>query len=596
MPPAPPAKKKGKVLIWILIAVAALVVLGAAVLIGVYVFTHGTTDDGFSYTLSLGSHATITGYKGNGGDIEIPERIRDLSVEYIDGYAFENGDEIITLTVSTGVYPFSYAFSGCDSLTGVIMEGTDDIWPAWESALLGRESLTYVLFTETKAYEYCMDRGRLNDLDDVVICCIGQDTGWGRIRSVESSGGIVYAFTDQQTAVILLLPSGVDGDLLSPSLNGYTVILPDGRVPGQPRVITGETEEGFTYEMPEDRSYCIITGYTGSERYLSIPNTIDGAKVTVIGERAFAGNTTIESIFFNDYQEEIRAGAFEGCTNLRDIYVYSYISADSSAFRNCSRLRCAVLANNSLSLYGWSLPSDFCILYDGMGLDIGYLDYVGVSDQGVIYGVTTDEKIVVVDIPAGKNEIEILDTVYGLATEWIYSGALDDVSSSTVVWLPENTIFPYELWEAVDWNFLNAESAYTLSECWWYSCYLCDLVNKEMGWNGVIPDIRITRAAMQGAEDLSWNYDASYRPDGRGWFSVLGDCGVDYAYASGWKSWYDDQRFDDNFVDDMYEVAADFATSESDYYYSNYERVGMGLYYDTSTDTVYKLCLAVIDD
>ncbi len=59
-----------------------------------------------------------------------------------------------------------------------------------------------------------------------------------------------------------------------------------------------------------------ITGYHGTDRAVVIPETIGGRKVTIIGESAFFGNNTIESVAISNYVTEIQENAFGDCLAL----------------------------------------------------------------------------------------------------------------------------------------------------------------------------------------------------------------------------------------------------------------------------------------
>lgn len=102
-------------------------------------------------------------------------------------------------------------------------------------------------------------------------------------------------------------------------------------------------ESDWLAVIAPDATTAIITGYTGTRGDISIPMSIQGYKVSGIGERAFEGNDTITSVqlyssgklTIGDYAfancknlttvsglynlEEISAGCFSGCTALKDI-------------------------------------------------------------------------------------------------------------------------------------------------------------------------------------------------------------------------------------------------------------------------------------
>lgn len=84
---------------------------------------------------------------------------------------------------------------------------------------------------------------------------------------------------------------------------------------------------GFTYytHFNEDnnRTEAVITGYKGIDNDLVIPDSIDNAVVTSIGEKAFAESNQFESITIPDSIGSIGEGAFLECNGLKKVYVSS---------------------------------------------------------------------------------------------------------------------------------------------------------------------------------------------------------------------------------------------------------------------------------
>lgn len=97
-----------------------------------------------------------------------------------------------------------------------------------------------------------------------------------------------------------------------------------------------EVIESFEYEVVNGKA--IITGYNGSEAYLTIPGTINGYPVVKIGDSAFEGNTTITEVYLPDSVEEIGAKAFKNCTELESIYGPGVTSIGTEAFYGCVNL------------------------------------------------------------------------------------------------------------------------------------------------------------------------------------------------------------------------------------------------------------------
>ena len=77
------------------------------------------------------------------------------------------------------------------------------------------------------------------------------------------------------------------------------------------------TDDGFVYS--NYGSYVAITGYTGAERNVVIPETIEGCVVTNIATSAFENNIDIVSVTMPDSVEKIGYNAFSGCSNLNSI-------------------------------------------------------------------------------------------------------------------------------------------------------------------------------------------------------------------------------------------------------------------------------------
>lgn len=73
----------------------------------------------------------------------------------------------------------------------------------------------------------------------------------------------------------------------------------------------------FTYEVAEGG--VTVTGYTGGEVVVVIPDTIEDKPVTAIGGKAFADMTGLKAVSVPDTVTSIDAGAFAGCKNLTSL-------------------------------------------------------------------------------------------------------------------------------------------------------------------------------------------------------------------------------------------------------------------------------------
>lgn len=95
----------------------------------------------------------------------------------------------------------------------------------------------------------------------------------------------------------------------------------------------------FTYEINENGTAVTITAYTGSDTTVTVPDTIDGLPVTVIGERAFENLTTMTQVVFPNGLQIIDTAAFYGCTALTSVdFPDSLQRIAEQAFYNCYKL------------------------------------------------------------------------------------------------------------------------------------------------------------------------------------------------------------------------------------------------------------------
>ena len=91
-----------------------------------------------------------------------------------------------------------------------------------------------------------------------------------------------------------------------------------------------KTYNGFEYEV---KSWGVTLGaYVGDKKSVSVPNIIEGKKVTYIGKDVFAGNEEIESITIPANIDIIADGAFRGCTSLNQFISHNTKFTYSNGF------------------------------------------------------------------------------------------------------------------------------------------------------------------------------------------------------------------------------------------------------------------------
>lgn len=96
--------------------------------------------------------------------------------------------------------------------------------------------------------------------------------------------------------------------------------------------------EDYAYSI-NNSSEVTLKEYLGSASDITIPNEIDGKRVTQIAEKAFYGNENLQNIVVPSSVTQIERDAFGNCINLKNISLLDSItSIGSSAFAGCNNL------------------------------------------------------------------------------------------------------------------------------------------------------------------------------------------------------------------------------------------------------------------
>ena len=105
-------------------------------------------------------------------------------------------------------------------------------------------------------------------------------------------------------------------------------------------VKAGEIE----FTLTDDSSFYVVTGYKGYDKNVEIPILYDGLRVIRIAEKAFRGNTYIETMTLPNSVQTIDAYAFYECINLKSVNVPESVKElNEYTFANCSNLETVTL-------------------------------------------------------------------------------------------------------------------------------------------------------------------------------------------------------------------------------------------------------------
>ena len=103
-----------------------------------------------------------------------------------------------------------------------------------------------------------------------------------------------------------------------------------------PRIVSN----GLAYEVSADGTTCTITGIgTCTDTEIGIPDTIDGYKVTAIGENAFGNCSSVTAIALSSEVRDIGQRAFYKCTGINEIRIPSNVTyIGTQVFLGCENL------------------------------------------------------------------------------------------------------------------------------------------------------------------------------------------------------------------------------------------------------------------
>jgi hypothetical protein len=250
-----------------------------------------TGNDEYAYTVE-GNSATITGYTGPGGNINIPESLGGYPVQAIGNGAFRSCTGLTSVTIPGSVLIIeANAFDSCTSLRSVTIP-----WCV--------ESI------QDEAFGHCTALMSINFIGAAGPTCVG--TNW------------------------------LEGTL--PELRGHAYANSDFPAPGEKwnglvmgQAIPDLVEGDYKYIMSCDGA--IITGYTGTGGDIIIPNELGGYFVSEIDQYAFRSCNTLTSVTVPGSLGTIEGYAFDSCVHLRSFTLSGDATIiGSHAFASCPSL------------------------------------------------------------------------------------------------------------------------------------------------------------------------------------------------------------------------------------------------------------------
>jgi hypothetical protein len=249
---------------------------------------------------------TITGYAGNDAAVVIPDTINGLPVTAIGERAFRGDISITSITIPNNVtnnIGFE-AFSGCSSLTNIIVDPLNSTFSSANGVLFNQSQTTLVAYPGGKVGSYTIP------------------------DSVTSIWGVAFEACGGLTSVTI--PNSVTwiGDAAFAECTSLTNVTTGNGVTFIGGGVFSECFSLTSITIPN--SVMSINAYA-FEFCGSLANVTIGSGVTYIDEGAFGLCSSLTSITIPNSVTNIGDYAFDSCTNLTNFIVTPSNSAFSSA-------------------------------------------------------------------------------------------------------------------------------------------------------------------------------------------------------------------------------------------------------------------------
>lgn len=309
-------------------------------------------ENGFEYAVLSDGTAEILSYTGSEKEIVVPEFIDGYKVTRINDSAFEYNSTLRSVTIPNSVTSIgNYAFNGCVNLTDVVIP--DSV------TTIGNRAFSNCIMLENidiphsvknlghYAFLNCESLNSVNLSDNLTTVEASVFEGCNSLTNIEIPHNVTKisenAFKDCNKLSDITVPE----NLASIEGNAFSGCPADLCISGYSKTAYIFAEEkGIEFCAPvKDFRYTVLSDgtveiscYYADGKFVVVPETIDGRKVTSIGEQAFM-LSPVETVIIPDSVKEINYLSFALCDSLTDITMpedLCYIGVD--AFAHCHKL------------------------------------------------------------------------------------------------------------------------------------------------------------------------------------------------------------------------------------------------------------------
>ncbi len=294
-----------------------------------------------SWEVTSDNEITIVDVVSGVTNIVIPEKIEGKPVTAISECAFYNCTSLKSIVIPNSVTSIGKcAFSGCASLENIEVDKGNQNYCSIDGSLYSKDEKTLIQYAPGKKDTSFIIPSSITtigdyafyDCDNLAIVIISS--------SVITIGSYAFSYCESLTIYCEaeIQPSGWSfnwNNSNCPVVWNYTKNIDDLR-----------------WKVTSDNEI-IIVGVVDGVTSIVIPAEIEGKVVTAIGNSAFSGNASLESVVIPNSVTSIGSRAFYNCTNLASVIIPNSVTTIGSyAFEYCNNLTIYCEAESQPS--GWN--------------------------------------------------------------------------------------------------------------------------------------------------------------------------------------------------------------------------------------------------
>lgn len=154
-------------------------------------------------------------------------------------------------------------------------------------------------------------------------------------QQMPSDMQIAVDAAEQRAAYYQQLVTQLQKEILAMKTELYeTTVSYENRIKELEAALNPDADNPFQYTVEDGKA--TLTAYVGEETEVEIPDTLGGAPVCAIGDKAFENNAKITSVVLPEGVTTIGWFAFSGCVALKQITLpQSLATVSYGAFQNC---------------------------------------------------------------------------------------------------------------------------------------------------------------------------------------------------------------------------------------------------------------------